>query len=75
MPQNPNKKLVQELQRLADYYKKSGDTWRAKSYAKAVVNISNYPHKLKTKEEAMRINGVGKGIAEKIEEFAKTGKN
>ena len=71
---NPNKKLLQELRILADFYKTSGDTWRAKSYAKAIVNITNYPYKLKTKEQAIQINGVGKRIAEKIEEFAKTGK-
>jgi DNA polymerase/3'-5' exonuclease PolX len=71
---DPNKNLTKELRILADFYKKKGDTWRATSYAKAIVTIQNLDFKLKTKAEAMQLPGIGKGIAEKIEEFTKSKK-
>ena len=70
MPTNPNKKLLEELRILADFYKRNGEPFRARAYSKAIMTIENLDYKLKTKEQAMKLDGIGKGIAEKIQEFA-----
>lgn len=69
-----NKELLNNLKILQDYYKKVGDNWRVLAYTKAITAISAYPEEITSRAQAMKIKGVGKGIADKIQEFLKFGK-
>ena len=69
-----NQELLNNLRILQDYYKKVGDNWRVLAYTKAITAISIYPEEITSRAQAMKIKGVGKGIADKIQEFLKFGK-
>ncbi|KAG9666001.1 DNA polymerase beta-like protein, partial [Aureobasidium melanogenum] len=68
----PNAQTLSILQELADYYDQTRDQWRSKSYRQAISALRKHPTKVTTKEEAMRIYGIGTSIAEKIEEIVRT---
>ena len=50
-----------------------GDVHRSAAYNKAVVAIRGVDKPIKTKKEALKLFGVGKKIADKIETFVSTG--
>jgi DNA polymerase IV len=68
----PNAQTLSVLQELADYYEQTRDQWRSKSYRQAISALRKHPTKVTTKEEGMRIFGIGTSIAEKIEEIVRT---
>ncbi|KAG9764438.1 DNA polymerase beta-like protein, partial [Aureobasidium melanogenum] len=70
--QGPNAQTLSILQELADYYDQTRDQWRSKSYRQAISALRKHPAKVTTKEEAMRVYGIGTSIAEKIEEIVRT---
>ncbi|KAH0194923.1 DNA polymerase beta-like protein, partial [Aureobasidium melanogenum] len=70
--QGPNAQTLSILQELADYYDQTRDQWRSKSYRQAISALRKHPTKVMTKEEAMRVYGIGTSIAEKIEEIVRT---
>ncbi|KAI4729256.1 DNA polymerase beta-like protein [Aureobasidium sp. EXF-10728] len=68
----PNAQTLSVLQELADYYDQTRDQWRSKSYRQAISALRKHPTKVTTKEEGLRVFGIGTSIAEKIEEIVRT---
>lgn len=64
--------IVNQLNELRDLYKKMGDEYRAAAYSTAAKSMSNYSGN-NSMEELRNLDGIGKGIAEKIIEFITTG--
>lgn len=70
----PNTHTISLLQEMADYYMQTRDEWRSRAYRSAIGALRNHPSFVATKAEAMRLNGVGESIAEKIEEIVVSNK-
>ncbi|RMD41302.1 hypothetical protein DV735_g3830, partial [Chaetothyriales sp. CBS 134920] len=70
---NPNLQTMYILQQLANHYERVGDKWRNLSYRKAIAALRHQQRAVRTKEDALSIRGIGKSIAEKIEEISTTG--
>lgn len=70
-----NKEIAKVLFHLADVLELENVQWKPNAYRKAARTIEamQEPVAQKSKDELMDIPSVGKGIAEKIEEFVKTG--
>ncbi|CAG03351.1 unnamed protein product, partial [Tetraodon nigroviridis] len=79
---NFNKHITDKLEVLAKAYTHQGDKWRALSYSKAVNALKSY-HKPVTSyqvsaistnyQEACQIPGIGKSMADKIDEIMESG--
>uniref|UniRef100_A0A669C3G0 DNA polymerase n=1 Tax=Oreochromis niloticus TaxID=8128 RepID=A0A669C3G0_ORENI len=70
-----NEGITDFLVELANYEKNVNRAiHKYNAYRKAASTISKYPHKIKSGEEAKKLDGVGAKIAEKIDEFLQTGK-
>lgn len=69
-----NEGIINELTTLLNYYKQVGDKWRVRAYNGAISSIRSYNKEIKNRDEAIKISGVGKAIADKIDEFLKTQK-
>ena len=70
-----NQKIADFLFELANYERNvNRDMHRYSAYRKAASAISAHSEEIKSGEEAMKINGVGKKIGLKIDEFLATGK-
>ena len=70
--ENPNKRTIEVLQKMYEYYERTNDHWRVLAYRKAISALKKQPEKIRTKEEAFKIPGIGGRIAEKIEEIVTT---
>ncbi|ODQ52867.1 Nucleotidyltransferase [Saitoella complicata NRRL Y-17804] len=70
---NQNKKITDFLEELAVTEKVRGHAFKATAYTKAAQTIARYPTPLFSREEALKIPGVGTSIADKIEEIIQTG--
>ncbi|XP_068248489.1 DNA polymerase lambda-like [Palaemon carinicauda] len=66
--------ITSELEKLATAYKSKNDTWRAVGYQKAISAIRNYPKEITSREEALKIRGVGARLADKVAEIVESGK-
>jgi DNA polymerase IV len=71
-PNNPNSRFIEILQEMASYYTRTGDKWRSLSYRKAVSVLKHQTKLIATKEEALKLHGVGESLAVKIEEIVLT---
>uniref|UniRef100_A0A3Q3K8N6 DNA polymerase n=1 Tax=Monopterus albus TaxID=43700 RepID=A0A3Q3K8N6_MONAL len=70
-----NEGITDFLVELANYEKNVNRAiHKYNAYRKAASAIAKYPHKIKSGEEAKKLDGVGAKIAEKIDEFLQTGK-
>jgi DNA polymerase IV len=69
---NPNARTVEILNEMAKYYDRMHDNWRTVAYRKAISALKKHPVHIVTKEEALKINGIGERLATKIEEIAYT---
>lgn len=69
---SPNARTIEVLQQMQDYYAKTADQWRALAYRKAISALQAQSAKIATKEEAVVIPGIGRRLADKIEEIAQT---
>uniref|UniRef100_A0A673CA22 DNA polymerase n=1 Tax=Sphaeramia orbicularis TaxID=375764 RepID=A0A673CA22_9TELE len=70
-----NEGITDFLVELANYEKNVNRAiHKYNAYRKAASTIAKYPHKIKSGEEAKKLDGVGAKIAEKIDEFLQTGK-
>jgi len=73
--ENPNADFVDFLFELANYEKNvNRNVFKHNAYRKAASIISKLPERLQSGEEAQKLDGVGKQIAKKIDEFISTGK-
>lgn len=71
--QNYNKLLTDKLEVLAKAYTVQGDRWRALGYSKAINALKSYHKPVTSFQEASKIPGIGKKMAEKIEEILESG--
>ncbi|MGQ0644731.1 MAG: helix-hairpin-helix domain-containing protein, partial [Elusimicrobiota bacterium] len=72
-----NPAFAKLLAEMAVFLEMSGDNpFRIRAYQKAVQTIEDYPVDLGSlaREDLLKIPGIGQGIADKIQEFAKTGR-
>nr|WKN12662.1 PolL [Cryptopsaras couesii] len=70
---NFNKHITDKLDVLAKAYTHQGDKWRALGYSKAINALKSYHKPVTTYQEACLIPGIGKRIAEKIDEIMESG--
>lgn len=69
---NPNTRTIEVLQLMADYYNRVDDQWRTTAYRRAISTLKRQDVKVTTEEEAFRLPGIGRRLAQKIEEIATT---
>jgi len=63
-----NRELAKAFQTLRQYFEQEPNgTFRAKAYANAVVKLRTHPTPITSGKQAMKIKGIGKSIAEKID--------
>ncbi|NXT76401.1 DPOLL polymerase, partial [Zapornia atra] len=71
--ENHNQYITEKLEVLAKAYSVQGDKWRALGYAKAINALKSYHKPVTSYQEACKIPGIGKRMAEKILEILDTG--
>jgi DNA polymerase IV len=69
---NPNSRTIDKLGKMAEYYDRIGDHWRTIAYRKCITALKKQSEHIITREQAMRIPGIGKRLADKVEEIACT---
>lgn len=67
---NPNKRVIEVLERLADQQLLQGQDFKAKSYRTAVETLKNQTVLVTTAKYAQELPGIGVSIAKKIEQVA-----
>ncbi|XP_012708333.2 DNA polymerase lambda [Fundulus heteroclitus] len=70
---NFNKHITDKLEVLAKAYTHQGDKWRALGYSKAINALKSYHKPVTSYQEACQIPGIGKRMADKIEEIMESG--
>ncbi|XP_047433590.1 DNA polymerase lambda [Mugil cephalus] len=70
---NFNKHITDKLEVLAKAYTHQGDKWRALGYSKAVNALKSYHKPVTSYQEACQIPGIGKSMADKIDEIMESG--
>ncbi|KAM3864568.1 DNA polymerase lambda [Diretmus argenteus] len=70
---NFNKHITDKLEVLAKAYTHQGDKWRALGYSKAVNALKSYHKPITSYQEACLIPGIGKKMADKIDEIMESG--
>ncbi|KAI5702445.1 hypothetical protein M8J75_000184 [Diaphorina citri] len=72
---NPNYDFCEFLTELADYEKNVNcNIFKSNAYRKAAAALAKWPTRISSGKEAQSVEGVGKSIAKKIDEFLSTGK-
>ena len=69
---NPNSRIIEVLEQMAEYYDRTNDRWRTIAYRKAIATLRKQSKRIMFKEEAARLPFVGERLAAKIEEIAWT---
>uniref|UniRef100_A0A3B5Q6A6 DNA polymerase lambda n=1 Tax=Xiphophorus maculatus TaxID=8083 RepID=A0A3B5Q6A6_XIPMA len=70
---NFNKCITDKLEVLAKAYTHQGDKWRALGYSKAINALKSFHKPITSYQEACQIPGIGKRMADKIEEIMESG--
>ncbi|NWV74555.1 DPOLL polymerase, partial [Dasyornis broadbenti] len=71
--ENHNQCITEKLEVLANAYSVQGDKWRALGYSKAINALKSYHKPVTSYQEACKIPGIGKQMAEKILEILESG--
>nr|CAD7592656.1 unnamed protein product [Timema genevievae] len=72
---NPNHDFCDFLSELANYERNvNRNIYKYNAYRKAASILAEHPVRIKSGEEARKLNGVGDKIGKKIDEFLQTGK-
>ncbi|XP_051558720.1 DNA polymerase lambda isoform X2 [Myxocyprinus asiaticus] len=71
--ENHNKHITDKLEPLAKAYTHTGDKWRALGYSKAINALKSYHKPIASYDEACKIPGIGKRMADKIMEIMESG--
>ncbi|KAE8349313.1 hypothetical protein BDV28DRAFT_141497 [Aspergillus coremiiformis] len=69
---NPNRRTIDVLQQMLDYYTRTDDHWRILAYRKGISALWRQPKKIVTRAQAIAITGIGPRLADKIEEIVCT---
>ncbi|XP_058045358.1 DNA polymerase lambda [Ahaetulla prasina] len=70
---NHNQCITEKLEVLAKAYSVQGDKWRGLGYTKAINALKSYHKPVTSYQEACKIPGIGKQMAEKIVEILESG--
>ena len=74
LAQAANWPLIAKFQKLRAYYTDvAGDKIRALAYGKALMALQAYPDPILSGQQVAHLAGIGKKMADKIDEFLKTG--
>lgn len=73
MKENHNKFITDKLEVLAKAYSVQGDRWRSLGYSKAINALRSYHKPVTSAQEAAKIPGIGKKMADKIDEILDSG--
>jgi len=68
-----NEKIISILEVVKNYYSRIKDTNRVNSYERAIYQIKKWPSPIKQGKELSHLEGIGKGMIEKIDTIIKTG--
>ena len=68
-----NKHILKILTLVKDYYKEKNDKIRVNSYEKALYQISKWNKPIKKGSEIAHLDGIGKGMIEKIDTILSSG--
>ncbi|XP_067393079.1 DNA polymerase lambda isoform X2 [Emydura macquarii macquarii] len=71
--ENHNQHITEKLEVLGKAYTIQGDRWRALGYSKAISALKSYHKAVTSYQEACKIPGIGKRMAEKILEILESG--
>ncbi|KAM4031434.1 DNA polymerase lambda isoform 1-T2 [Anomaloglossus baeobatrachus] len=71
--ENHNQVITDKLEVLAKAYSVQGDRWRSLGYSKAINALKSYHKPVTSAQEASKIPGIGKKMAEKIDEILDSG--
>jgi DNA polymerase IV len=71
---NPNARTIEILSEMGKFYDRIHDNWRTIAYRKAVSLLKRQSELIATKEDALKLYGIGNRLAEKIEEIIVTNK-
>ncbi|NWQ92781.1 DPOLL polymerase, partial [Burhinus bistriatus] len=71
--ENHNQCITEKLEVLAKAYSVQGDKWRTLGYSKAINALKSYHKPVTSYQEACKIPGIGKRMAEKILEILESG--
>uniref|UniRef100_A0A8C3SKR7 DNA polymerase n=1 Tax=Chelydra serpentina TaxID=8475 RepID=A0A8C3SKR7_CHESE len=71
--ENHNRHITEKLEVLGKAYTIQGDKWRALGYSKAINALKSYHKPVTSYQEACKIPGIGKRMAEKILEILESG--
>jgi DNA polymerase/3'-5' exonuclease PolX len=69
---NPNQQTIDILLQMAEQHKLRGEEFRVKAYKIAIDTLQKTPKYIMSYREAVKLPGIGSGIAKKIEEISKT---
>lgn len=70
--ENPNRRTIEVLQEMADYYDRTDNHWRVTAYRRAIAALRKQKQKIMTAKEAFAIPFIGERLAAKIEEIVWT---
>ena len=75
-----NSNLIAQFEKLIEFWierakidKTKSHSHKINAFKKVLYNLSEYPYKITSKTQAMGIAGVGKGIADRIDQYLRTG--
>eukprot|EP00122_Pirum_gemmata_P003451 Pgem_evm1s3121 len=72
---NRNKHITKVLEEMKTAYESSrADTWKARSYGIAITRLSNLDYRIENREQAIKLDGIGKNLADHIAEIIETGR-
>eukprot|EP01062_Namystynia_karyoxenos_P010220 TRINITY_DN1361_c0_g1_i1.p1 TRINITY_DN1361_c0_g1~~TRINITY_DN1361_c0_g1_i1.p1 ORF type:complete len:811 (+),score=157.39 TRINITY_DN1361_c0_g1_i1:63-2495(+) len=69
----PNQHIVEELERLQKLYTGTGDHWRQYAYGRALAVVRRWRGPIRSREDLLKVQGIGSSIADKIIEIIETG--
>ncbi|KAK2742592.1 hypothetical protein FQN57_005218 [Myotisia sp. PD_48] len=69
---SPNSHTVDILRKMLNYYERVSDHWRCLAYRRAITALQRQEEKIITRDQAIKVPGIGERIAAKIEEIAWT---
>ena len=70
---NINEKIITILNDILKIHKLNKDRFRVIAYQRAIYVIKNLEHPLESGKQALKYDGIGKGISQKIDDIIKTG--
>ena len=69
----PNAHTISVLQKMATCHDQVNDEWRTRAYRMAITALGKEPNFVQTREEALKLRGVGARLADKIQEIVASG--